>query len=126
VSNTPASTTADAAGATADAQAKERAERRAEARAVRRAARRAAERRRERRAARKRAVAAAAAKKQSSAVDDAKCDSNYSGACLDPNASDYDCSGGSGDGPEYTSTVRVVGDDHYDLDRDGDGIACDS
>jgi len=28
--------------------------------------------------------------------------------------------------PEYTDTVTVVGDDHYDLDRDGDGIACDS
>src|SRR4051812_571610 len=51
-------------------------------------------------------------------------DPNYSG-CLDPNASDYDCSGGSGDGPRYTGEVRVVGDDRYDLDRDGDGIACE-
>jgi hypothetical protein len=53
------------------------------------------------------------------------CDSNYSG-CLDPNASDYDCAGGSGDGPRYTGEVRVYGDDHFDLDRDGDGIACDT
>jgi glucodextranase-like protein len=53
------------------------------------------------------------------------CDPNYAGACLDPNASDYDCLGGSGDGPKYTGPVRVVGDDHYDLDRDGDGYACE-
>ena len=53
------------------------------------------------------------------------CDPNYSG-CLDPNAYDYDCAGGSGDGPKYTGTVRVLGDDHFDLDRDGDGIACDA
>jgi hypothetical protein len=52
------------------------------------------------------------------------CDPNYSG-CLDPNASDYDCIGGSGDGPRYTGPVRVLGDDHYDLDRDGDGVGCE-
>ena len=40
--------------------------------------------------------------------------------------SDYDCSGGSGDGPYYTGLVRVLGNDHYDLDRDGDDIACDT
>jgi hypothetical protein len=54
------------------------------------------------------------------------CDSSYVGACLKPNVSDYDCEGGSGDGPYYTGQVEVVGDDHYDLDRDGDGIACDT
>ena len=54
-----------------------------------------------------------------------ECDPNYAGACLDPNSSDYDCEGGSGDGPDYTGRVEVVGDDPYDLDRDGDGIACD-
>jgi hypothetical protein len=53
------------------------------------------------------------------------CDPNYRGACLRPNVSDYDCAGGSGDGPYYTGPVEVVGDDHYDLDRDGDGIASD-
>lgn len=52
------------------------------------------------------------------------CDPSYEGACLDPTASDYDCAGGSGDGPEYTGTVTVVGDDHFDLDRDGDGVGC--
>ena len=53
------------------------------------------------------------------------CDPSYTGACLDPDAVDYDCDGGTGDGPEYTGTVDVVGDDHFDLDRDGDGVGCD-
>lgn len=53
-----------------------------------------------------------------------ECDPNYSG-CLDPSASDYDCEGGSGDGPLYTGTVEVLGIDHYGLDDDGDGIGCD-
>ena len=54
------------------------------------------------------------------------CDSNYSGACV-PIASDVDCAGGSGNGPAYVSgPVYVVGSDIYDLDRDGDGIACDT
>jgi hypothetical protein len=55
----------------------------------------------------------------------AECDPNYSGVCLDPTASDYDCAGGSGDGPEYTGTVTVVGEDHYGLDSDGDGVGCE-
>ena len=58
--------------------------------------------------------------------DDGDCDPSYDGACLDASASDYDCEGGSGDGPEYTGTVTVIGDDHFGLDRDGDGIACES
>ncbi|WCN84530.1 G5 domain-containing protein [Micromonospora sp. LH3U1] len=53
-----------------------------------------------------------------------KCDPNYSG-CV-PIASDVDCAGGSGNGPAYVSgPIRVIGNDIYDLDRDGDGIACD-
>ncbi|HET7736883.1 MAG TPA: PASTA domain-containing protein [Nocardioidaceae bacterium] len=44
--------------------------------------------------------------------------------CLPP-ASDYDCAGGSGNGPEYTGYVKVTGSDPYDLDADGDGIACE-
>jgi hypothetical protein len=56
-----------------------------------------------------------------------KCDSNYKGACLKPNVSDYDCAGGSGNGPYYVEgPVRVVGNDHYRLDNDGDGVACES
>lgn len=54
-----------------------------------------------------------------------ECNPNYSG-CLDPSASDYDCEGGSGDGPLYTGTVEVLGYDEYGLDSDGDGIGCES
>jgi resuscitation-promoting factor RpfB len=54
------------------------------------------------------------------------CDGNYTGAC-EPVASDVDCGGGSGDGPAYVDgPVEVVGTDVYDLDNDGDGVACDS
>jgi resuscitation-promoting factor RpfB len=53
------------------------------------------------------------------------CDPNYADACV-PIASDVDCAGGGGNGPEYVQgPVRVVGTDIYGLDRDGDGIACD-
>lgn len=54
----------------------------------------------------------------------AQCNPNYSG-CLDPSSPDYDCLGGSGDGPDYTGTVEVIGYDEYGLDDDGDGIGCD-
>ena len=53
-----------------------------------------------------------------------KCHPSYSG-CLNPNASDYDCIGGSGNGPYYTGTVRVLGPDVFGLDRDGDGWGCE-
>ncbi len=63
-------------------------------------------------------VVAVGTRKQSS------CDPNYSG-CV-PIASDVDCAGGSGNGPAYVSgPIRVIGSDIYDLDRDGDGTACD-
>lgn len=53
------------------------------------------------------------------------CDPNYADACV-PIASDVDCGGGSGNGPAYFHGVaRVVGADIYDLDRDGDGLACE-
>jgi hypothetical protein len=55
-----------------------------------------------------------------------KCDPAYKGRCLKPNVSDYDCAGGSGNGPYYVSgPFRVVGYDHYRLDADHDGIACE-
>jgi hypothetical protein len=55
-----------------------------------------------------------------------KCDPNYKGRCLKPNVSDYDCAGGSGNGPYYVSgPFRSVGNDHYRLDADHDGIACE-
>lgn len=59
------------------------------------------------------------------ATGGSRCDPNYEGACLKPGSPDYDCEGGSGNGPDYTGPVRVVGDDHHDLDRDGDGYACE-
>ena len=58
--------------------------------------------------------------------EESECDPNYSGACLKPNVSDYDCEGGSGNGPYYTGEVTVVGVDHYELDADGDGVGCES
>lgn len=53
-----------------------------------------------------------------------QCNSNYSG-CLKSNTGDYDCAAGSGDGPNYTGTVQVLGYDEFKLDRDGDGWACE-
>jgi endonuclease YncB( thermonuclease family) len=45
--------------------------------------------------------------------------------CIGP-GSDVDCAGGSGDGPRYVDgPVYVDGSDPYDLDRDGDGVACE-
>jgi len=44
-----------------------------------------------------------------------------------PVDSDVDCAGGGGNGPSYVAgPVRVVGSDPFDLDRDGDGIGCES
>ncbi|SRR6266540_1058475 len=54
-----------------------------------------------------------------------RCDPDYTGACLDPNAFDYDCLGGTGDGPKWTGVVRIVGFDRFRLDGDGNGYGCD-
>lgn len=52
------------------------------------------------------------------------CTPGYS-PCLPP-MSDYDCAGGSGNGPGYANgPIYVTGSDPYDLDRDGDGVACE-
>lgn len=61
------------------------------------------------------------------AVDPApsNCHASYAGACLDPYASDYDCTGGSGNGPKYTGPVQVVGPDVFALDADNDGHGCE-
>jgi hypothetical protein len=53
------------------------------------------------------------------------CHPSYEGACLDPSSPDYDCAGGSGNGPDYTGYVRIVGSDDYGLDGDGDGEGCE-
>jgi hypothetical protein len=101
--------------------------RRAAAMRMRQAARRRAKleaaRRRIREARRQRS--AKARRTETARKAESECDPNYSGACLDPYASDYDCEGGSGDGPEYTGPVTVVGEDHYGLDGDGDGYGCE-
>ncbi|HEX5527901.1 MAG TPA: hypothetical protein VFX44_11990 [Solirubrobacterales bacterium] len=73
-----------------------------------------------------RRAAAAARAEETAEAEASECDPNYSGACLDPYASDYDCEGGSGNGPDYTGEVTVIGVDHYGLDADGDGIGCES
>jgi len=59
-------------------------------------------------------------------VISADCDSHYSGQCV-PICSDVDCEGGSGNGPCYVPGPFRHPDstDPYDLDRDGDGIACE-
>ena len=55
----------------------------------------------------------------------AACHASYQGACLAVGAGDYDCAGGSGNGPNYTGRVTVVGPDEFDLDSDGDGLGCE-
>ena len=53
------------------------------------------------------------------------CHASYAGVCLKPDSLDYDCKGGGGDGPDYIGgAVRVIGRDDYNLDRDGNGVAC--
>lgn len=48
------------------------------------------------------------------------------GGYSSPRGGDYDCAGGGGDGPYYVrGPFRLTGPDIYDLDRDGDGIACE-
>jgi hypothetical protein len=54
------------------------------------------------------------------------CHPSYEGECLKVGIGDYDCAGGSGNGPNYVEgTVAVVGPDEFDLDRDGDGWGCE-
>jgi hypothetical protein len=56
----------------------------------------------------------------------ANCHTSYQGACLIVGIGDYDCAGGSGNGPNYVSgPVYVVGWDEFELDRDGDGVGCE-
>ncbi|MEU5943836.1 G5 domain-containing protein [Micromonospora sp. NPDC047548] len=54
-----------------------------------------------------------------------RCHPNYAGECV-PIADDVDCLRNGGNGPKYISgPVRVIGEDVYDLDRDGNGIGCE-
>jgi beta-lactam-binding protein with PASTA domain len=55
------------------------------------------------------------------------CDPSYPDMCLDPAIEDYDCAGGSGNGPEYVEgPIRVRPPDPFDLDREGDGWGCEN
>jgi hypothetical protein len=56
------------------------------------------------------------------------CTPGYSPCLIYHGGADYDCSGGSGNGPYYTApgvTYRVTGSDPYGLDSDGDGYGCE-
>ena len=53
------------------------------------------------------------------------CHPSYNGACLKKGVGDYDCAGGTGNGPNYTGRVDVVGPDVFGLDRDRDGVGCE-
>jgi len=46
--------------------------------------------------------------------------------CLHDGIGDYDCAGGSGDGPNYISgPIKVRSPDTFKLDRDGNGTGCE-
>jgi hypothetical protein len=103
-----------------------RARKRAEARERKREKRRERKRREREKRRREARVTPPAPEPEAPAAQE-DCHPSYKGACLDPDASDYDCAGGSGDGPKYAEgPITVVGSDDYDLDRDGDGTACES
>ena len=56
------------------------------------------------------------------------CTSGYSPCLVYHGGADYDCYGGSGNGPYYTEpgvVYTVSGSDPYDLDADGDGSGCE-
>ena len=54
------------------------------------------------------------------------CDPSYPSVCIPIGAADYDCAGGSGNGPNYIAgPITVLPPDPHGLDRDGDGIGCE-
>ena len=60
--------------------------------------------------------------------DDSNCTDGYSPCLVYHGGADYDCAGGSGDGPYYTEpgvTYQVTGSDPYGLDGDNDGYGCE-
>jgi endonuclease YncB( thermonuclease family) len=57
------------------------------------------------------------------------CTAGYSPCLINHGGADYDCAGGSGNGPYYTRsgvTYVVTGSDPYGLDSDGNGKGCES
>jgi len=60
------------------------------------------------------------------AVPASNCDPSYPEVCLHDGIGDYDCAGGSGNGPNYVDgPIKVLPPDPFDLDRDGDGTGCE-
>jgi hypothetical protein len=56
----------------------------------------------------------------------ANCDSAYPDVCLRDGIGDYDCSGGSGNGPNYVDgPIQVRAPDPFGLDADHDGVGCE-
>jgi hypothetical protein len=55
------------------------------------------------------------------------CDPSYPDVCLEQGTGDYDCSGGSGNGPNYVDGPIVVRPpDPFDLDANHDGTGCEN
>jgi hypothetical protein len=64
---------------------------------------------------------------RSSSSPRANCDSAYPDACLHDGIGDYDCAGGSGNGPNYIGgPIEVRAPDPFGLDADHDGVGCES
>jgi len=54
------------------------------------------------------------------------CDPSYPDVCLHDGIGDYDCAGGTGNGPNYVQgPIKVLPPDPFGLDRDGDGTGCE-
>jgi len=54
------------------------------------------------------------------------CDPSYPDVCLKDGIGDYDCAGGSGNGPNYIAgPIRVLPPDPFGLDRDHNGWGCE-
>jgi beta-lactam-binding protein with PASTA domain len=60
------------------------------------------------------------------AVPTGNCDPAYPEVCLHDGIGDYDCAGGSGNGPNYVDgPLKVLPPDPFGLDRDGNGTGCE-
>jgi hypothetical protein len=71
-------------------------------------------------------VAPRPAPRTTTAAPVANCDPAYPSVCLHDGIGDYDCAGGSGNGPNYVrGPITVRSPDPFGLDRDGDGIGCE-
>jgi hypothetical protein len=54
------------------------------------------------------------------------CNPSYPDVCLRDGIGDYDCAGGSGNGPNYArGPIRVRAPDPFELDSDHDGWGCE-